>query len=166
MIYRFDTLAVTLDRGVLFATLSNPPCNLMSIQMMSDLTDLGRRIAVDDEVRVLVLQSLDADFFIVHFDTAVVVQKPIDGLPKRPSELSPLQAMCATFRENPKPSLVKIAGRAGGGGCELASSCDMRFGLRGKTLLNQMEVPLGLLPAATGSQNLPRAGTRNDLGRR
>jgi enoyl-CoA hydratase/carnithine racemase len=64
--------------------------------------------------------------------------------------------MCAGLRDNPKPSLVKIAGRAGGGGSELASSCDMRFGVRGRTLINQMEVPLGLLPAACGSQNLPR----------
>lgn len=156
MTYRFDTLTGTLDRGVLFATIDNPPCNIMSVQMMADLTELGQRIATDDSVRVLVLQSQDPDFFVAHFDTSIVIQKPIEGLPKRSRELSPLQAMCAGLRDNPKPSLVKIAGRAGGGGSELASSCDMRFGVRGKTLINQMEVPLGLLPAACGSQNLPR----------
>jgi len=154
--YRFDTITGTLERGVLFATLDNPPCNVMTLQVMSDLTELGRKIATDDSVRVLVLQSLDPEFFVVHFDTLVVIQKSIEGLPKRSRELSPLQAMCAVLRDNPKPSLVKIAGRAGGGGSELASSCDMRFGVRGKTLLNQMEVPLGLLPGASGSQNLPR----------
>lgn len=156
MTYRFDTITGTLERGVLFATLDNPPCNVMTLQVMSDLTELGRKIATDDSVRVLVLQSLDPEFFVVHFDTLVVIQKSIEGLPKRSRELSPLQAMCAVLRDNPKPSLVKIAGRAGGGGSELASSCDMRFGVRGKTLLNQMEVPLGLLPGASGSQNLPR----------
>ncbi len=155
MTYRFDTITGTLDRGVLFATIDNPPCNVMSVQMMADLTELGQRIATDDSVRVLVLQSQAPDFFVAHFDTSVVIQKPIEGRPKRSRELSPLQAMCAGLRDNPKPSLVKIAGRAGGGN-ELASSCDMRFGVRGKTLLNQMEVPLGLLPGASGSQNLPR----------
>lgn len=156
MTYHFDTITCTLDRGVLFATIGNPPCNVMSVQMMSDLTELGQRISADDSVRVLVLQSQDPEFFIAHFDTPVVIQKSIEGLPRRARELSPLQAMCAMLRDNPKPSLVKIGGRAGGGGSELASSCDMRFGVRGKTVINQMEVPLGLLPGASGSQNLPR----------
>jgi enoyl-CoA hydratase/carnithine racemase len=81
---------------------------------------------------------------------------PADEPQPRLDELSALHVMCAGFRDNPKPSLVKLAGRAGGGGCELASSCDMRFGVRGKTILNQMEVPLGILPAGSGTQNLPR----------
>ena len=108
MTYRFDTITGTLDRGVLFATIGNPPCNVMSVQMMSDLTELGQRISADDSVRVLVLQSQDPEFFIAHFDTPVVIQKSIEGLPKRARELSPLQAMCAMLRDNPKPSLVKI----------------------------------------------------------
>lgn len=156
MTYRFDTLTGTLDHRVLFATIDNPPWNIMSVEMMADLTELGQRIAMDDSVRVLVLQSQDPDFFVAHFDTPVVIQKTVEGLPRRSRVLSPLQAKCVGLRDNPKPSLVKIAGRAGGGGSELAPSCDMRFGVRGKTLINQMEVPLGLLPAACGSQNLPR----------
>ena len=44
----------------------------------------------------------------------------------------------------------------GGGGAELAASCDMRFGLLEHTVLNQMEVPLGILPGGTGTQRLPR----------
>ena len=32
----------------------------------------------------------------------------------------------------------------------------MRFGVRGKTRINQMEVPLGILPGGTGTQRLPR----------
>jgi enoyl-CoA hydratase/carnithine racemase len=32
----------------------------------------------------------------------------------------------------------------------------MRFGVRGKTVVNQMEVPLGILPGGTGTQRLPR----------
>jgi enoyl-CoA hydratase/carnithine racemase len=156
MSYQWDTIIGRLDRGVLFATVSNPPCNVMSMKMVSDLTQLARKMAADDDVRVLVMQSADKDFFIAHFDTPVVIDKVFHGPPMRSWELGPLQAMCAVFRDNPKPSLVKLGGRAGGGGCELASSCDMRYGVRGKTLLNQMEVPLGLLPGASGSQNWPR----------
>ena len=58
-------------------------------------------------------------------------------------------------------SIAEIAGRAGGGGNEFASACDMRFGLRGKAIFNQMEVPLGILPGGTGTVTLPRHVGRN-----
>ena len=32
----------------------------------------------------------------------------------------------------------------------------MRFGVIGKTIVNQMEVPLGILPGGSGTQRLPR----------
>ena len=32
----------------------------------------------------------------------------------------------------------------------------MRFGIKGVTRINQMEVPLGILPGGSGTQNLPR----------
>ena len=32
----------------------------------------------------------------------------------------------------------------------------LRFGLLGKTIINQMEVALGILPGGTGTQSLPR----------
>ena len=32
----------------------------------------------------------------------------------------------------------------------------MRYGVRGKTRINQMEVPLGILPGGSGTQRLPR----------
>ncbi len=44
----------------------------------------------------------------------------------------------------------------GGGGCELIQAFDMRFGVRGKTVFNQMEVPIGILPGGGGTQRLPR----------
>jgi enoyl-CoA hydratase/carnithine racemase len=56
----------------------------------------------------------------------------------------------------PKATIAKIAGRVGGGGAELSASCDMRFGLLGRTVVNQMEVPIGILPGGTGTQRLPR----------
>ena len=64
--------------------------------------------------------------------------------------------MCERFRTMDKVTIAQIEGRVGGGGSELAASFDMRFGVRGKTCINQMEVPLGILPGGTGTQRLPR----------
>lgn len=40
-------------------------------------------------------------------------------------------------------------------------SCDMCFGVRGKTFVNQMEMALGILPGGTGTQRYPRLIGRN-----
>jgi enoyl-CoA hydratase/carnithine racemase len=55
-----------------------------------------------------------------------------------------------------KVTIAQIEGRVGGGGSELSAGFDMRFGVRGRTKINQMEVPLGILPGGTGTQRLPR----------
>jgi enoyl-CoA hydratase/carnithine racemase len=55
-----------------------------------------------------------------------------------------------------KVIIAQIEGRIGGGGGELSGVFDMRFGVHGKTRINQMEVPLGILPGGTGTQRLPR----------
>jgi enoyl-CoA hydratase/carnithine racemase len=55
----------------------------------------------------------------------------------------------------PVVSIAEIDGRVGGGGAELAASFDMRFGSVEHMVLNQMEVPLGILPGGSGTQRIP-----------
>jgi enoyl-CoA hydratase/carnithine racemase len=64
--------------------------------------------------------------------------------------------MCEAFREMPKATIAVIEGRIGGGGSELALSCDMRFALRGKAIFNQPEVALGIIPGGSGTVRLSR----------
>ena len=64
--------------------------------------------------------------------------------------------MCERVRTMDKVTIAQIEGRVGGGGSEFSASMDMRFGVIGKTKINQMEVPLGILPGGTGTQRLPR----------
>src|SRR6202035_4416668 len=64
--------------------------------------------------------------------------------------------MCERFRTMDKVTIAQIEGRVGGGGAEISASFDMRFGAVGRTIINQMEVPVGILPGGTGTQRLPR----------
>jgi enoyl-CoA hydratase/carnithine racemase len=156
MAYDYQTITVELDEGVLTATLSNPPINVMTAALYRDLIAFTQQVQDDESVRVLVLQSADPDFFIAHFDIELILTFPTDTPPIKAENLSDFHLMCERVRTMGKPTIAKIAGRVGGGGNEFSASCDMRFGLKNKTVVNQMEVPLGILPGGGGTQQLPR----------
>ncbi len=156
MAYDYERVEVQVENGVAVATIDNPPINLMTPALFGELARLAEEIESDAAVRVLVLKSASPDFFIAHFDVEALIAAPTDREPQRQEQLSAFHRMCERFRCMPKATIAQIEGRVGGGGSELASSCDMRFGVRGKTIVNQMEVPLGILPGGTGTQRLPR----------
>ncbi len=156
MAYQFELLEVDNIDGVLTVTINNPPVNVMTPQLFAELAALTSEAEQDGSVRVVVFQSADPDFFIAHFDVETILKFPVDAPAVKSHEPSEFLNMCERVRTMPKATLVKMAGRAGGGGNEFAASCDMRFGVRGKTVINQMEVALGILPGGTGTQRLPR----------
>lgn len=156
MSYDYETIATRFSKGVLFATISNPPINVMTRSMYMDLVGFTSEVESDEAVKVVVFQSGNPDFFIAHFDVELILTFPVDQPAERSETLSDFHLMCERVRTMPKATIVKMAGRAGGGGNEFASSCDMRFGIKGKTIINQMEVALGILPGGSGTQRLPR----------
>jgi enoyl-CoA hydratase/carnithine racemase len=153
-----ERLRVEIEAGVGTATISNPPLNLMTLPLFGDLARFSAEVAADDSVRAVVLRSDDPDFWIAHFDVEAILKFPIDTPAQRAAKVddNPFHAMCERFRSMPKAVIAEIGGRVGGGGSELALSCDMRFGARGRTLINQPEVALGILPGGSGTQRLPR----------
>ncbi len=156
MAYDYGLIGTRFDRGVLFATIQSPPINVMSAALYEELVSFTSEVEVDDSVRVVVTQSADPDFFIAHFDVEVLLAMDVSRPAVRSTELNPFHQMCERMRTMPKATIAKIAGRVGGGGSEFAASHDMRFGVLGKTKINQMEVALGILPGGTGTQRLPR----------
>ena len=152
----FTLLHVTIEDHVAFATIDAPPMNVMVRDLFVQLAKFGAAVAADDDVRCVVLRSDDPDFFIAHFDVSLISTFPFETPAEKADELGGFHLMCETYRTMPKATIAEIGGRVGGGGNELAMSCDMRFGAIGKTIINQMEVPLGILPGGTGTQRLPR----------
>jgi enoyl-CoA hydratase/carnithine racemase len=152
----FELLHIERDRRVAFVTIDAPPVNVMTTSLFRELAKFGAQVAVDESVGAVVLRSDDPDFFIAHFDVSAILTFPSDEPAVKSPELGGFHLMCETYRLMPKATLVEIGGRVGGGGSELSMSCDMRFGSLEKMFINQMEVPLGILPGGTGTQRLPR----------
>jgi enoyl-CoA hydratase/carnithine racemase len=151
----YRLLNIEVAGGVARAAVDAAPINVMTLPLFVELMQFGQQVGDDDDVRVVVLSSLNPDFFIAHFDVEAILDFPIDTEAERSSD-NVFHQMCERYRTMPKISIAQIEGRVGGGGCELAQAMDMRFGVRGKTLFNQMEVPLGILPGGGGTQRLPR----------
>lgn len=151
----YQFLRIRVDRGVAFVAIDNPPINLLTLELASELVRLGGEILADDAVKVTVFESANPDFFIAHFDVNVLVMLGGQPLPPSP-ELNDLVKATEIFRRMPKVSIAKIEGRARGGGSEFVLGLDMRFGAIGKAILGQPEVGVGIIPGGGGTQRLPR----------
>lgn len=149
------TLQVDIRDGVARVTIDAAPINLMTLVMTGELLHVTGEIERDD-VRVVVLRSANPEFFIAHFDVEAILAFPTDGEAVMPTEHNAFHVLCERMRTMPKATIACVAGRVGGGGAELAASCDMRFGALDATVINQMEVPVGILPGGGGTQRLPR----------
>jgi enoyl-CoA hydratase/carnithine racemase len=150
----YTALRIDVSDGIATVTIDHPPINLFDRVLYPELARLADELAVDDDVRVVVLRSAVPDFFIAHFDVGLILQVPPDLPP--PTELHQFHVMCERFRTMPKATIAVIEGRVGGGGSELALSCDLRFAAIGKATFNQPEVALGILPGGSGTVRLAR----------
>ena len=156
MAYDTYTLLHVRQTGALVtAIVDAPPINVITAALFGELAALAVELEADPTALVFVLKSADPDFFLAHFDVALLIA--MANAPTTPTgDVNTYHEMCARFQRMDTVTIAQIEGRVGGGGAELAMSFDMRFGVVGKTVINQMEVPIGIIPGGTGTQRLPR----------
>jgi enoyl-CoA hydratase/carnithine racemase len=68
----YRCLGGVVEHGVAFVTLDHGPINLLDTPMIRDLDRVGRQLENDSNVRVVVLQSANPDFFIAHADLHLI----------------------------------------------------------------------------------------------
>lgn len=153
----YETIDLRVEGRLATITIDNPPVNVITRTLLIDLLKVTERLAAGDpDVTVVVLQSANPEFFIAHFDVAALVASDTSEPAQRRDELNVFDQLCERFHTMDALTICKIAGRVGGGGAEIAMGCDMRFGALGHAVVNQMEVPIGILPGGGGTQRLPR----------
>ncbi|MFM8649647.1 MAG: enoyl-CoA hydratase/isomerase family protein [Actinomycetota bacterium] len=152
-------VSVSKADGIARIVFDNPPINLFTWEEFAATAQIVGDLSVDDTVRVVILSSANPDFFIAHFDVKAILSFPTGQPPA--TELNPYHVMCEQLRTMPKATIAVIEGRAGGGGSEVALSCDMRFAAlpskkHAGAVFNQPEVALGIIPGGSGTQRLAR----------
>jgi enoyl-CoA hydratase/carnithine racemase len=136
------------------ATFDHPPLNLVDFGTVLELEALITRIENDPQVRVVVFDSADPEFFLAHFDVmaagASAQNHPL-GRTGMPLWLDVL----ARLARVPAVTVCSIKGYARGAGSEIALSCDIRFASLEKAVLGQFEVGVGAVPGGSPMARLP-----------
>ncbi|MER6695060.1 enoyl-CoA hydratase/isomerase family protein, partial [Streptomyces minutiscleroticus] len=155
----YPTLKVSLSSGVAHVVIDNPPVNLLDAALMTDLDRFADAMSGDHDIRVIVFDSADSDFFVAHGDmTTADDPAAFAALPVAPEQdqsLNPMMRLHERIRSLPQITIAKLRGLARGGGAELLSAMDMRFASRERAAMAQMECRLGIIPGAGGTAYLP-----------
>ena len=146
-------VSFTQEGHVGVVTLQRPDSlNAISGALADDLTVCLRKVAVNEDIWVVVLGAAGEKAFCVGAD---LKERSSFSLVDFYDNRDRMRAMFAAVRTLPQPSIASIFGFALGGGFELALSCDLIVAAEGTTV-GLPEVLVGLLPAGGGTQLLTR----------
>nr|CAB3465481.1 unnamed protein product [Digitaria exilis] len=136
--------------GVAVITISNPPVNALSLDVMASLQRNYAEALSRSDVKAIVLTGAKGRF-CGGFDITVFGKKPKN---EKPGSLS-IDFLSDVVEDARKPSVAAIDGIALGGGLEVAMVCHARISTP-SAQLGLPELQLGIIPGMGGTQRLPR----------
>jgi enoyl-CoA hydratase/carnithine racemase len=130
-----------------------PPFNMVDATVYEGLQALLARMDASPNLRVVVFESANPDFYLAHFDLTGKIGNIMTAV--GPSGLPVLMDTFVRLTKSPVVSIAKIRGCVRGVSSEFVLACDMRFASRENTRLGQPEVGVGVHPGGGGAERLP-----------
>jgi enoyl-CoA hydratase/carnithine racemase len=151
MAYEYKQLSIHRETPAFWrVTFNHPPINLVDLATLWELQELVSELEASQEVKVVVFDSADPDFFLAHWDVSGAARPAGSGTPA-PSWTD----ISLRLAQAPVVSIALIRGRARGMGSEIALGFDMRFASIERAILGQLEVGVGLVPGGGAMERLP-----------
>ncbi len=153
----WSTLLYEKKNNVAWITLNRPRfLNVYNIQMRDDLFEVMEAIRDDHEVRVVVLRGAGQKSFCAGADLSefLTASSPIAARRARWA-----RDLWGLFLGIAQPLIAVLDGYVLGSGLEIALCCDLRLAAP-TARFGLPESGLGMIPAAGGTQTLPRAVAR------
>jgi len=151
-----ETITTEVVNRVLYATIENPPINLVDRPFVRDLVELLDELDGSPDIGVAVFSSADEDFFLPHVDVLHIPEYTAEAARSGGPYDVNLGALYRRLSELGQVTITVLEGRAGGAGNEFALATDMRFASRERAVVGQLEVGTGLFPGAGAVQHLSR----------
>lgn len=141
------------DKGVALMTLTEPPANAYTHEMVKELDGCILEARFDDDVHVVIVTGHGDKYFCAGANANML--KEADESFTYYFSLHASETLLR-LESTPKLVIAAINGHCLGGGFELALACDLRIARAGASHIGLPDVDLGLMPAAGGTQRLVR----------
>lgn len=149
----FETLIFEKRGDVAHVTLNRPEVlNIHNVQMRDDMFEVLSAIKGDTEVRVAVFSGAGEKAFCAGADLSEFLTSPP---PTAAREVRLDRDLWGLFLSIPQPLIAAVHGYVLGSGLEMALCCDLRIAAD-NARFGLPEVGLGMIPAAGGTQTVPR----------
>jgi len=149
----FEVIIYDKHDGIGYVTLNRPQVlNAYNIRMRDELYQVLSAIKDDAEVKVAIFQGAGERAFCAGADLSEFLTAPSPIIAR---QVRWERDIWGLFLSITKPLIAALHGYVLGSGIEIALCCDIRLASE-DTMFGLPEVGLGVLPAAGGSQTLPR----------
>ncbi|HEY33451.1 MAG TPA: enoyl-CoA hydratase/isomerase family protein [Dehalococcoidia bacterium] len=149
----FETIIYEIQDNVGYITLNRPKAlNVYNIQMRDELFQVLGAVKDDSEVKVGVLRGAGERAFCAGADLTEFLTAPSPTIAR---QVRWQRDVWGLFLSINKPMLAALHGYVFGSGIEMALCCDIRV-VSDDVQLGVPETGLGIIPAAGGTQTLPR----------
>ncbi|HHI02963.1 MAG TPA: hypothetical protein ENL22_05535 [candidate division Zixibacteria bacterium] len=134
----YKLIKVEQSEGRTDIILNSPPLNILTIAMMGEISDAANQAAADGALRALVFRS-EGKHFSAGADVAEHTNEMVNEM------IIAFGDMFKVISEVPAVTIAAVDGSALGGGCELATFCDIVVA-SDRAKLGQPEIQLGVFP--------------------
>jgi enoyl-CoA hydratase len=149
----FEVIIYQKKDGTGYVTLNRPHAlNAYNIQMRDELYQVLGAVRDDSEVKVVIFQGAGEKAFCAGADLTEFLTAPSPIIAR---EVRWERDVWGLFLSINKPFIAALHGYVLGSGIEIALCCDIRLA-SGDARFGLPEPGLGIIPAAGGSQTLPR----------
>src|SRR4030042_4589916 len=149
----FPTITYEKRAGIGFISLNRPRVlNIYNLQMRDDLCQVLAALRDDPEVKVALFRGEGERAFCAGADLSEFLTAPSPVIAR---QVRWERDVWGLFLSMPQPLIAALQGYVLGSGIEIALYCDLRIA-SDDVVFGLPEVGLGLLPAAGGTQTLPR----------
>lgn len=148
----YQYLGVSMEEKVCVLTVSNPPANLLSRAVLTELNSFLEDLIKNPQPKALIITG-GGTFFIVGADIKEISE--LKGKAQGMEAASLGQMVFNKLEQLPIPVIAAINGHCLGGGNELAMACTIRIASE-RARIGQPEINLGIMPGFGGTQRLGR----------